>query len=90
LRSQPRYAELRADAIDPWLPNRVVAEYCRAQGLPCFDLTPVFVNASRESAEPLFKTRDAHWTPRGNRMAAEAQAGHLATLVCPAAGSVPR
>jgi len=81
-----RHAELTPDVIDPWLPNRVVAGYCRAQGLPCFDLTPAFVRASQESVEPLYKARDAHWTVRGNRVAAQAQAGHLAPLVCPASG----
>ena len=81
-----RHPELTPDVIEPSLPNRVVAGYCRAQGLPCFDLTPAFVRASQESVEPLYKARDAHWTPRGNRVAAQAQAGHLAPLVCPASG----
>jgi hypothetical protein len=84
LRGRRRHAELTSDTIDPWLPNRIVAEYCRAHGLSCFDLTPALIRASEESAGPLYKTRDAHWTVRGNRIAAEAQAEHLAPLVCAA------
>jgi hypothetical protein len=78
-----RRSGLEAGAIDPGLPNRILAEYCRAQGMPCFDLTAVFVQARRERPAPLYKERDVHWTPRGNRVAAEAQARDLAPLVCP-------
>ena len=82
LRGRPRHADLTPDTIDPGLPNRMVAEYCRAHGLACFDLTPALVRASQASATPLYKTRDAHWTVRGNRVVAEAQARQLAPLVC--------
>jgi len=87
LRRRPRYADLAAAAIDPALPFGVLAEYCRARDLACIDLTPALVRASQESREPLYKTRDVHWTVRGNQVAAEAQAGHLAPLVCPASPS---
>jgi hypothetical protein len=85
LRRRPRYAGLSAEALDPALPNRQLARYCERARLPCVDLTPVFVAASRASAEPLYKQRDAHWTVRGNRVAAEAEAAFLAGLVCPGA-----
>ena len=65
------------------LPNRQLAQYCQRAALPCLDLTPVFVDASHASADALYKQRDAHWTIRGNRVAAEAQAEFLAGLVCP-------
>jgi hypothetical protein len=84
LRSRHRHADLRTGTIDPALPNRIVLEYCRSRDLACFDLTPALVRASQQSTDPLYKTRDAHWTIRGNRVAAEAQAAHLAPLVCPA------
>ncbi|HEX2482621.1 MAG TPA: SGNH/GDSL hydrolase family protein [Methylomirabilota bacterium] len=83
LRRRPRYAALSSDAFDPSLPNRQLVAYCRRATLPCVDLTPVFVEASRSSAEALYKQRDAHWTIRGNRVAADAQAEFLASLVCP-------
>ena len=83
LHRRRRYAALDASAIDPGLPERLVVEYCRSQGLACLDLTPAFVRARAESPEPLYKARDAHWTIRGNLVAARAQAAHLAPLVCP-------
>jgi hypothetical protein len=83
LRRRQRYADVTAAAIDPALPIRVLADYCRVRGLFCFEVTPALVRASQESPEPLYKTRDVHWTVRGNRVAAEAQADHLVPLVCP-------
>jgi hypothetical protein len=88
-RLRRRHPGLTPALIDSSLPNRVVAGYCRTQGLSCFDLTPAFVRASQEAAAPLYKARDAHWTPRGNRVAAQAQSGYLAPLACPAAGRPP-
>ena len=84
LRRRARYAALSADALDPTLPNRQLAAYCQQAALPCLDLTPVFAAASADP-EPLYKLRDGHWTIRGNRVAADAEARFLADLVCPAA-----
>jgi hypothetical protein len=89
LRRRPRYATLSVDALDPTLPNRQLAAYCQRAALPCVDLTPVFVEASRSSTEPLYKQRDTHWTIRGNRVAADAEAEVLAGLVCPAGSQAP-
>jgi hypothetical protein len=89
LRHRPRYAALSVDALDPTLPNRQLAAYCQRAALPCLDLTPVFVEASRSSAEALYKQRDAHWTIRGNRVAADAEAELLAGLVCPPGSGAP-
>ena len=79
---EPRDVGITPDTIDPWLPNRVLLAYCRDRGVSCQDLTPVLDRASQESAEPLYKAREPHWTPRGNRVAAEAQARFLAPLAC--------
>jgi hypothetical protein len=89
LRRRPRYAALSMDALDPTLPNRQLAVYCQRAAIPCVDLTPVFIEASRSSAEPLYKQRDAHWTIRGNRVAADAEAAFLAGLVCSSASQAP-
>jgi hypothetical protein len=88
-RLRRRHPGLTPARIDASLPSRVVAGYCRARGLACFDLTPAFVRASQEGAAPLYKARDAHWTPRGNRVAAQEQGGYLAPLACPTAGRLP-
>jgi hypothetical protein len=90
LRRRPRYAALSATALDPWLPNRQLAAYCQRAALPCIDLTPVFVQAGLGPGEPLYKTRDTHWTIRGNRLAAEAEGAFLAGLVCPAGRPAPK
>jgi hypothetical protein len=87
LRGRRRETKIAPDNIDPRLPNRTLLGYCREQSVPCFDLTPAFERASQESAEPLYKARELHWTPRGNRVAAEAQARHLAPLVCGTTGA---
>jgi hypothetical protein len=89
LRHRPRYATLSADTLDPSLPNRQLAAYCQRVALPCVDLTPVFVEASRTSAEALYKQQDAHWTIQGNQVAAAAEAEFLARLVCPAGPAAP-
>ena len=87
LRSRRPDAEIGPDGIDPRLPNRILLAYCREHGVPCFDLTPAFERANQESVEPLYKARELHWTPRGNRVAAEAQARDLAPLVCGTIGA---
>lgn len=83
LRHRNRYAALSLDALDPWLPNRQLTAYCQRTALACVDLTPVFIEASQASADALYKERDTHWTIRGNRVAAEAEARFLAGLMCP-------
>jgi hypothetical protein len=82
LHGQQRDGGITPDAIDPRLPNRVLLAYCRDHGLTCQDLMPVLERAAHESAAPLYKAREPHWTPRGNRVTAEAQAPFMAPLVC--------
>jgi lysophospholipase L1-like esterase len=84
LRQRRRYTPLDPAAVDPALPQARLAAYCARAGLACFDLTPALAAAHRAAPDPpLYKLRDPHWTVRGNRVAAEAEAGHLAGLVCP-------
>jgi hypothetical protein len=66
-----------------------VLEYCRNARLACYDTTPNLVAASRQSAEPLYKALDTHWTVRGNHVAATAQARWLQPLVCPDTRPMP-
>jgi hypothetical protein len=75
--------------VDPLRPNRAVLDYCRATGLACYDTTADLVAASRQSAEPLYKALDTHWTVRGNHVAAAAQARWLQPIVCPEARPAP-
>jgi hypothetical protein len=63
-------------AVDPELPQKRLAAYCRRVGLPCFDLTPAFIRAHHDApSAALYKQRDAHWTPLlGGLVTAEALA----------------
>jgi hypothetical protein len=78
-----RYGGLSAADIDPDLPNGILRRFAAVRGIPLIDLTPVFV-AEPPAAEPLYKRSDNHWTPRGNRVAAQALVPFLAPLVCAA------
>jgi hypothetical protein len=91
LHERGRYVPLTLAAVDPELPQKRLAAYCRRVGLPCFDLTPAFIRAHHDAPGPsLYKQRDAHWTPLGNAVAAQAEAGHLGPLVCSAVRPVSR
>jgi hypothetical protein len=84
LQERGRYRRMSLDAIDPELPQKRLAAYCRRTGVPCFDVTPAIVRAQRaDPAARLYKLQETHWTVRGNRVAAEAEAEQIAGLVCP-------
>jgi hypothetical protein len=89
LRTARRHAPVSLAEIDPRLPSRVLEAFCREKGVPCLDVTDALVKASQESPAPLYKRRDTHWTIRGNRVAAEAEAASLVPLVCPGARRQP-
>jgi hypothetical protein len=89
LRQQPSVTGPTPIDVDPLRPNRVVLEYCRTLALACYDATADLIAASRESSEPLYKARDTHWTIRGNRVVAAAQARWLRPFVCSEARSGP-
>jgi hypothetical protein len=83
LRQPRRLAGLLPVYIDPQIPNRILLDHCRRVGMDCYDVTLDLIAASKESPEPLYKKRDTHWTVRGNRVVAEAQARWLRRIVCP-------
>lgn len=56
-------------------PQRRLKEFCRAQTIPCVDLTPEFQSA--EDPDLLYLRNDNHWSARGNEVAARALAGWL-------------
>ncbi len=56
------------------------ADFCRyvdARGVPCLNISDDLVRAAREGGERLYYWLDIHWTPAGNRVAAEAVARYL-------------
>jgi hypothetical protein len=78
-----RYRGLSHAEIDADLPNAFLREFAQARAIPLVDLTPAFVAARAAAPERLYKQNDNHWTPRGNRVAAEALTAFLTPLVCP-------
>jgi len=53
------------------------AHYAETAGITCLDLTPRLQEAAQQSGERLYFRFDVHWTPLGNRVAAEATAEAL-------------
>jgi hypothetical protein len=68
--------------FDEDYPNRTLEQYCQRWHLRCFDVTPAMRAAAAASPDPLYLPRDSHWNVRGNRVAAEAEAGFLKELLC--------
>lgn len=56
---------------------RACRYYSDTLGMGCFDLTPMLRQAAITNPERLYYWLDIHWTPRGNRVAAEATADAL-------------
>jgi len=50
--------------------NKRIVRICKDLGIPVLDLLPAFTQAGSE--KPLYFELDHHWTPSGNRLAAEA------------------
>ena len=84
LHARGRYRRMSRETIDPELPQKRLAAYCRRAGVPCVDVTPALIRALQaEPSARLYKLQETHWTVRGNRVAAEAEAEQLLGLVCP-------
>ena len=84
LRRRPRYAALSADALDPSLPNRQLAAYCQRAALPCVDLTPVFVEASRVLGRAPLQAAGRALDDPGQPRRGGRRSRFLAGPVCPA------
>jgi len=65
----------RAD-IDLTLPQRRLLDFCRAEGIACLDLLPLFAGSS-----DLYLVQDTHWNEKGNLVAAQAIAPWLDGLI---------
>ncbi len=74
----PYEAQLRADAADPWQPQRLVDAAFRAGGATVHDLAPAFARAHGGDPTSLYLTADAmHLSAAGHAAAAEAVATAL-------------
>ena len=62
------------------------AAYCahlQGAGVPCVDITKDLIDAARTTGERLYYWLDIHWTPAGNRVAAEAVVRRVAAGEAP-------
>ena len=69
--------ELDPDHLDLTLPQRRLMELCEEQAFACLDLLPVL----KAAPERVYRLRDTHWNPAGNRRAARALGATLAELL---------
>ena len=60
-----------AERWEPEVPNRQLGEVAERLGVPYLDLLPSFRSEAAATDERLYFTINAHWTPLGNRLAAE-------------------
>ena len=72
----------REDAIDSALPGKTVLEFCRAEGLTCFDITVELAEKCRAAGKPCYIPQNTHWNILGNALAADIEATALAETVC--------
>jgi lysophospholipase L1-like esterase len=77
-----RALELRSwsqDDIELLLPQKRLADFCQERGVPCLDLFDTIAAAGPDA----YITNDGHWTPLGNRVAADTVAEWLRNSVGP-------
>ncbi|MCX7670732.1 MAG: GDSL-type esterase/lipase family protein, partial [Anaerolineae bacterium] len=72
-----RYPAMQSGEWDLEQPNRAAAQIATDVGIPFLDLLPIFRHAATTSDAPLHLRVDGHWTPAGERLAAEATAEFL-------------
>ena len=86
LRRRPQGIALSHDALDPVASQPAARRLLPAHGPPVRRPHAGLRGSEPRLGRPLYKHQDAHWTIRGNRVAAEAEARFLAGLVCRIAG----
>jgi hypothetical protein len=62
-----------------WPLPGMFADFCRARGVACLDLTPVLRESVRRGGMP-HAVADSHWSPEGHRLVAEALLDRLRML----------
>jgi hypothetical protein len=63
--------DLTGRIYDAAAPDRRILAWCEERRIPCLDLLPDLVAASRQDSEPLYYPIDRHLTPRGYALAAD-------------------
>lgn len=52
-------------------PNTLLREFCQAEGIRYFDLSPTFKEEIQQGSPPLYYYYDGHWNQNGHRLVAE-------------------
>lgn len=68
-RAYPDNPQAQAFLEDPWLPQRMVAAFCREEGVPRLDLGVAFRSAA--DGPSLYSSKDHHFSKRGHQVAGE-------------------
>lgn len=76
-RTVRRYAAMQKEEWDLEQPNRAAGQIAEKAGVTFLDLLPIFRQAATTTDQPLYLRIDGHWTPAGERLAAESTAAFL-------------
>lgn len=79
---QAKRPDLSRSDFDLTLPSRRIAEFCKNERIPCFDLSAEITSAINRSAQPSYIGRDVHWNIHGNGIAANIEAAAIRPLLC--------
>jgi lysophospholipase L1-like esterase len=64
------------EEYDTQKPNRLLAEFCREEGIHFLDLYPIF-EAAADRGESFYYPLAAHWNPHGHELAARALSDYI-------------
>lgn len=82
LNQRPQFAHLREKMFDPQLPQSVLEPFFQELNVPCFDLTPGFLQARQSQPErSLYRDYDTHWNKEGNELASRLETAYLQSLL---------
>lgn len=76
-RTVQRYAAMQKEQWDLEQPNRAAGQIAAKAGVAFLDLLPIFRQAAIAADQSLHLRIDGHWTPAGERLAAESTAAFL-------------
>lgn len=68
---------LDKDKYDYQKPNRLLREFCEAQGIPCLDFLELYDAMDAKTVRTFYYYKDMHWTQAGHHHAGDALAKFL-------------
>ena len=73
---------LPPEDFDFFLPNKTLAAFCEAKGIPCFDVTAELKKECAEAGRSCYIPQNTHWNILGNAIAGKSEAEQVSSLVC--------